>query len=130
MGQWKLDDNSFRADSFMFFGNTGEYPVKAVLDIGDSQASHPMGQPGDTFTEVFDDLQADLGVLKDQSLELTAAKTAGQGIFKTIGAHRVVTFFRKHVFTDKIAGLADIKCQLSTHTFNGWRCLSVDPDYG
>ena len=56
MGQWKLDDNSLWADGSMFFGNTGEYPVKVVLDIGHGQASHPVGQPDDTFTEVFDHL--------------------------------------------------------------------------
>jgi hypothetical protein len=41
--------------------------------------------------------------------KLPAAETTGQGVFKVISADWVLVFFGKHVLTDKIARLPDIK---------------------
>lgn len=111
MRQWELDNCSLGAHRSMLFGNTGEHTVKPVFNIGDGQASHPHGQPGDSFAKIFYDLQCDLGVLKDHLFKLAAAETAGQGIFQTVGTDWVLPLFRKHVFTDKVTGLADIQRQ-------------------
>ncbi len=73
MRQWELDSGSLRADHSMLTGSTGEHTVKPIFNIGDGQASHPHGQPGDSFAQVFYDLQSDLGVLKDQFFKLAAA---------------------------------------------------------
>ena len=77
MRQWKLDNRSLRADRSMLPGNTGDHAVKPIFNIGDGQASHPHGQPGDSLAKVFFDLQSDPGVLKDQFFKSASAETAG-----------------------------------------------------
>jgi hypothetical protein len=67
----------------IYFTISTHFSSDKFSNIGDGQASHPHRQPGDSFAEVFYDLQSDLGVLKDQLFKLAAAETASQGVFKT-----------------------------------------------
>jgi len=113
MRQWELDDDSLWAACTMLFGDAAEYAVKPVFNIGNSQATNASRQPGNPFAKIFDNLQANFRVLQDQFFKLAPAESAGQGIFKTIGTYRVLTFIRKHIFADKVTGLADVKGQFS-----------------
>jgi len=51
MRQWELDYGSLRADHSMLFGN-----------IGDGQTTYTPRQPVDSFAQVFNDLQSNLGI--------------------------------------------------------------------
>ena len=63
MCQRKQNDHAARTLGAVLFCHTGEHAVKPVFDIGDGEAADPAGEPGDSFTEVFDDLKPHIGLI-------------------------------------------------------------------
>lgn len=74
----------------MLFGYTGEHAIEPIFNIGNGHSTHTPGQRGNSFAQVFNDLQSDLGVLQYQLFKLATAETTGKALLKAIGSDRVV----------------------------------------
>lgn len=112
VGEWELNGKSLFTFEPMFTSNVYKHTVESILQVCEGQAAYPMCKPVDASAKIFYDLQPDVGMFQDESFEVLPGKAADEHLLHARSGHRIVDFFAEHVFTQEIAGLANIERDL------------------
>ena len=111
VGEWEPMANPSFLEP-MFTSNVYKHTVESILQVCEGHAAYPMCKPVDASAKIFYDLQPDVGMFQDESFEVLPRKAADEHLLHARGGHRIVDFFAEHVFTQEIAGLANIESDL------------------
>ena len=74
MGQGKLNLIAFLFLLPVLFGHIEQNLIEALFQMGMGHGPQPIGQMRDAAAQIFDDLKADMGALKNQFFEIPAVQ--------------------------------------------------------